>query len=135
MCHDISFGDFYGLSPYRPPQLIGRYDDLWQLALADPLTGPANRMRLLDRLNRELTLCQRHGGCVIDSHISQCNLKEVDELGCSSGKRNCMACCSLPRRRTWSRAAPSGAGRNAKRFGTSQPEAVDIESSRLVVGV
>jgi diguanylate cyclase (GGDEF)-like protein len=66
--------------------LTGRYDDLWQLSLADPQTGLANRMLLLDRLTRELTRRQRHGGCVIVSHIDLGNLKEInDELGYSSG--------------------------------------------------
>jgi GGDEF domain-containing protein len=46
-------------------------------------------MRLLDRLNGELTRCQRHGGCVIVSHIDLRNLKDInDELGYSSGQRN-----------------------------------------------
>lgn len=65
---------------------VGRYDELWQLSLADPLTGLANRMLLLDRLTRELTRRQRHGGCVIVSHIDLGNLKDInDELGYSSG--------------------------------------------------
>jgi diguanylate cyclase (GGDEF)-like protein len=69
-----------------PGQLAGRYDDLWQLSMADPQTGLANRMLLLDRLTRELTRRERHGGCVIVSHIDLGNLKEInDELGYSSG--------------------------------------------------
>jgi diguanylate cyclase (GGDEF)-like protein len=71
--------------PARAP-FTGRYDDLWQLSMADPQTGLANRMLLLDRLTRELTRRQRHGGCVIVSHIDLDNLKEInDELGYSSG--------------------------------------------------
>jgi diguanylate cyclase (GGDEF)-like protein len=67
-----------------PP--AARYDELWQLSLADPLTGLANRMLLLDRLTRELTRFHRHGGCVVVSHIDLGNLKEInDELGYSSG--------------------------------------------------
>jgi diguanylate cyclase (GGDEF)-like protein len=63
-----------------------RYDDLWQLSLADPVTGLANRMLLLDRLTRELTRCQRHGGCVVVSHIDLGNLKDInDQLGYPSG--------------------------------------------------
>ena len=63
-----------------------RYDDLWQLSLADPVTGLANRMLLLDRLTRELTRCRRHGGCVVVSHIDLGNLKDInDELGYPSG--------------------------------------------------
>jgi diguanylate cyclase (GGDEF)-like protein len=63
-----------------------RYDDLWQLSLADPLTGLANRMLLLDRLTRELTRCRRHGGHVIVSHIDLGNLRDInDEFGYTSG--------------------------------------------------
>jgi diguanylate cyclase (GGDEF)-like protein len=69
-----------------PAPFTGRYDDLWQLSMADPQTGLANRMLLLDRLTRELTRRQRHGGCVIVAHIDLGNLKEInDELGYSSG--------------------------------------------------
>jgi diguanylate cyclase (GGDEF)-like protein len=68
------------------PEPTGKYDDLWQLSLADPLTGLANRMLLLDRLTRELTRRRRHGGCVIVSHIDLDNLKDInDEFGYSSG--------------------------------------------------
>jgi diguanylate cyclase (GGDEF)-like protein len=75
-----------GDRPESPGQSSGKYDDLWQLSLADPLTGLANRMLLLDRLNRELTRRRRHGGCVIVSHIDLDNLKEInDEFGYSSG--------------------------------------------------
>src|ERR1039458_2210506 len=85
MFHEISFGDASDRQE-RPGEPIGKYDDLWQLSLSDPLTGLANRMLLLDRLTRELTRRQRHGGCVIVSHIDLDNLKEInDELGYSSG--------------------------------------------------
>jgi diguanylate cyclase (GGDEF)-like protein len=73
-----------GASDGTPPAT--RYDDLWQLSLADPVTGLANRMLLLDRLTRELTRCQRHGGCVVVSHIDLGNLKDInDQLGYPSG--------------------------------------------------
>ena len=73
-----------GASGTTPPAT--RYDDLWQLSLADPVTGLANRMLLLDRLTRELTRCQRHGGCVVVSHIDLGNLKDInDQLGYPSG--------------------------------------------------
>ena len=65
---------------------MGKYDELWQLSLADPLTGLANRMLLLDRLTRELTRRRRHGGCVIVSHIDLDNLKDInDQFGYTSG--------------------------------------------------
>jgi diguanylate cyclase (GGDEF)-like protein len=63
-----------------------RYDDLWQLSLADPVTGLANRMLLLDRLTHELTRSRRHGGCVVVAHIDLGNLKDInDQLGYPSG--------------------------------------------------
>jgi diguanylate cyclase (GGDEF)-like protein len=73
-----------GATGSTPPAT--RYDDLWQLSLADPVTGLANRMLLLDRLTRELTRCRRHGGCVVVSHIDLGNLKDInDQLGYPSG--------------------------------------------------
>jgi diguanylate cyclase (GGDEF)-like protein len=86
MFQEISSGEAGGTRTQSTGQLTGRYDDLWQLSMADPQTGLANRMLLLDRLTRELTRRQRHGGCVIVSHIDLGNLKEInDELGYSSG--------------------------------------------------
>jgi diguanylate cyclase (GGDEF)-like protein len=86
MFEEISFGDFINDQGKRRPRFMGRYDDLWQLSLADPLTGLANRMLLLDRLTRELTRRRRHGGCVIVSHIDLNNLKEInDQFGYTSG--------------------------------------------------
>jgi len=85
MFREISVGGSSNRSE-RPTQPVGKYDDLWQLSLADPLTGLANRMLLLDRLTRELTRRRRHGGCVIVSHIDLDNLKDInDEFGYSSG--------------------------------------------------
>jgi diguanylate cyclase (GGDEF)-like protein len=73
-----------GASRSTPPAT--RYDDLWQLSLADPVTGLANRMLLLDRLTRELTRSRRHGGCVVVAHIDLGNLKDInDQLGYPSG--------------------------------------------------
>jgi diguanylate cyclase (GGDEF)-like protein len=85
MFREISFGGSSD-GPERPGQPMGKYDDLWQLSMADPQTGLANRMLLLDRLTRELTRRRRHGGCVIVSHIDLDNLKDInDEFGYSSG--------------------------------------------------
>ena len=81
MFQEISSGDPTGATPPTT-----KYDDLWQLSLADPVTGLANRMLLLDRLTRELTRCRRHGGCVVVSHIDLGNLKDInDQLGYPSG--------------------------------------------------
>ena len=86
MFEEISFGDFINDQAQRRPRFMGKYDDLWQLSLADPLTGLANRMLLLDRLSRELTRRRRHGGCVIVSHIDLNNLKDInDQFGYTSG--------------------------------------------------
>jgi diguanylate cyclase (GGDEF)-like protein len=86
MFSEISFGGTGDRQAQSPTQRVGKYDELWQLALSDPLTGLANRMLLLDRLNRELARRQRHGGCVIVSHIDVQNLKDINyELGYSSG--------------------------------------------------
>jgi diguanylate cyclase (GGDEF)-like protein len=86
MFEEISFGDFVDDKSHRRPRFMGKYDDLWQLSLADPLTGLANRMLLLDRLTRELTRRRRHGGCVIVSHIDLNNLKDInDQFGYTSG--------------------------------------------------
>ena len=82
MFREISFGG----SGDRPRQPVGKYDDLWQLSMADPQTGLANRLLLLDRLTRELTRRRRHGGCVIVSHIDLDNLQDInDQFGYSSG--------------------------------------------------
>jgi diguanylate cyclase (GGDEF)-like protein len=81
MFQEISSADPTGATPPT-----SKYDDLWQLSLADPVTGLANRMLLLDRLTRELTRCRRHGGCVVVSHIDLGNLKDInDQLGYPSG--------------------------------------------------
>jgi diguanylate cyclase (GGDEF)-like protein len=86
MFQEISSGEAGGTRAQATGQLTARYDDLWQLSMADPMTGLANRMLLLDRLTRELARRQRHGGCVIVSHIELGNLKEInDELGYSYG--------------------------------------------------
>jgi diguanylate cyclase (GGDEF)-like protein len=85
MFQEISSTDRHdGGTRATPPAT--RYDDLWQLSLADPVTGLANRMLLLDRLTRELTRSRRHGGCVVVSHIDLGNLKDInDRLGYPSG--------------------------------------------------
>ena len=86
MFEEISFGDGADDKAPRRPRFMGKYDELWQLSLADPLTGLANRMLLLDRLTRELTRRRRHGGCVIVSHIDLDNFKDInDQFGYTSG--------------------------------------------------
>ena len=80
MFREISSVGLREVDATQAPPPATRYDDLWQLSLADPVTGLANRMLLLDRLTRELTRCQRHGGCVVVSHIDLGNLKDINDL-------------------------------------------------------
>ena len=64
----------------------GKYDQLWQLSMADPHTGLANQLLLLDRLSQALTRRRRHGGDVVACHIGLDNLGEINlDLGYSAG--------------------------------------------------
>lgn len=64
----------------------GRYDQLWQLSMADPHTGLANQLLLLDRLSQALVRRRRHGGEVVACHIELDNLAEINaELGYATG--------------------------------------------------
>lgn len=84
MFQEIAFGD--APSPARAEPEAGPYNELWQLSLADPQTGLANRMLLLDRLTLDLARVRRHGGCVVVSHIDVRNLKDInDDLGYTAG--------------------------------------------------
>jgi diguanylate cyclase (GGDEF)-like protein len=56
----------------------GKYDQLWQLSMADPHTGLANRLLLLDRLSQALVRRKRHGGEVVVCHIGLDNLAELN---------------------------------------------------------
>ncbi len=67
-----------------PPR--GKYDQLWQLSMADPHTGLANQLLLLDRLSQALTRRRRHGGDVVVCHIGLDNLGEINlDLGYTTG--------------------------------------------------
>ena len=71
-------------SPGRPRS--GKYDQLWQLSMADPHTGLANQLLLLDRLTQALVRRRRHGGEVVVCHIGLDNLAEINlDLGYSVG--------------------------------------------------
>lgn len=64
----------------------GKYDQLWQLSMADPHTGLVNQLLLLDRLTQTLARYRRHGGEVVVAHINLENLAEVNlELGYTTG--------------------------------------------------
>jgi diguanylate cyclase (GGDEF)-like protein len=67
-----------------PPR--GQYDQLWQLSMADPHTGLANQLLLLDRLTQALARRRRHGGEVVVCHIDLDNLGEINlDLGYTTG--------------------------------------------------
>jgi diguanylate cyclase (GGDEF)-like protein len=67
-----------------PPR--GKYDQLWQLSMADPHTGLANQLLLLDRLTQAMARRRRHGGEVIVCHIDLDNLGEINgDLGYTVG--------------------------------------------------
>jgi diguanylate cyclase (GGDEF)-like protein len=62
------------------------YDELWQLSLADPSTGLANKVLLLDRLAQALKRRQRYGGQIVVFHLGLTNLADVNhELGYTMG--------------------------------------------------
>jgi diguanylate cyclase (GGDEF)-like protein len=67
-----------------PPR--GKYDQLWQLSMADPHTGLANQLLLVDRLTQALARRRRHGGEVVVCHIDLDNLGEINlDLGYTTG--------------------------------------------------
>ncbi len=83
-------------SPGRPP--AGKYDQLWQLSMADPHTGLANQLLLLDRLTQALARRRRHGGEVVVCHIDLDNLGEINlDLGYTTGNT---VLCEMARRLT-----------------------------------
>lgn len=79
-----------------PPR--GKYDQLWQLSMADPHTGLANQLLLLDRLTQALARRRRHGGEVVVCHIDLDNLGEINlDLGYTTGNA---VLCEVARRLT-----------------------------------
>jgi len=76
----------------------GKYDQLWQLSMADPHTGLANQLLLLDRLTQALVRRRRHGGEVVVCHIGLDNLGEINvDLGYTTGNT---VLCEMSRRLT-----------------------------------
>ncbi len=76
----------------------GKYDQLWQLSMADPHTGLANQLLLLDRLTQALARRRRHGGEVVVCHIDLDNLGEINmDLGYTTGNT---VLCDMSRRLT-----------------------------------
>ncbi len=83
-------------APGRAP--TGKYDQLWQLSMADPHTGLANQLLLLDRLTQALARRRRHGGEVVVCHIGLDNLGEINlDLGYATGNT---VLCETSRRLT-----------------------------------
>jgi diguanylate cyclase (GGDEF)-like protein len=83
--------------PGRTPR-AGKYDQLWQLSMSDPLTGLVNQLLLLDRLTQALARRRRHGGEVVVGHIELDNLAEINaELGYTTGNT---VLCEIARRLT-----------------------------------
>ena len=81
----------------RTPRL-GKYDQLWQLSMADPHTGLANQLLLLDRLTQALVRRRRHGGEVTVCHIGLDNLGQINvDLGYTTGNT---VLCETSRRLT-----------------------------------
>ena len=77
---------------------LGKYDQLWQLSMADPHTGLANQLLLLDRLTQALARRRRHGGEVVVCHIDLDNLGEINlDLGYTVGNT---VLCEMARRLT-----------------------------------
>jgi diguanylate cyclase (GGDEF)-like protein len=74
----------------------GRYDQLWQLSMADPHTGLANQLLLLDRLTQALVRRRRHGGEVVVCRIELDNLNDINlDLGYTTGNA---VLCEVARR-------------------------------------
>ncbi|HUC03884.1 MAG TPA: diguanylate cyclase [Acidimicrobiales bacterium] len=57
------------------------YDDLWQLAMADPRTGLPNQLLLLDRLQQALARRERHGMNVVVFYVKIRDLNFGSGLG------------------------------------------------------
>ena len=84
--------------PLGRTRRTGKYDQLWQLSMADPHTGLANQLLLLDRLTQALVRRRRHGGEVVVCHIELDNLGEINlDLGYTTGNT---VLCEASRRLT-----------------------------------
>jgi diguanylate cyclase (GGDEF)-like protein len=84
MLQEFSAGGPETVGVGGPPR--GKYDQLWQLSMADPHTGLANQLLLVDRLTQALARRRRHGGEVVACHIDLDNLGEINlDLGYTTG--------------------------------------------------
>jgi diguanylate cyclase (GGDEF)-like protein len=94
MLKEISSGG--SAAPLESGPASGRYDQLWQLSMADPHTGLANQLLLLDRLTQALVRRRRHGGEVVVCHIELDNLNDINlDLGYTTGNA---VLCEVARR-------------------------------------
>jgi diguanylate cyclase (GGDEF)-like protein len=85
MLQEFSSGGTDAQSTGGAPR-AGKYDQLWQLSMADPHTGLANQLLLLDRLTQALVRRKRHGGEVVACHVDLDNLAEINlDLGYTTG--------------------------------------------------
>jgi diguanylate cyclase (GGDEF)-like protein len=97
MLQEFSAGGTDAPSASRAPK-AGKYDQLWQLSMADPHTGLANQLLLLDRLTQALARRKRHGGEVVVCHVNLDNLAEINlDLGYTTGNT---VLCDTSRRLT-----------------------------------
>jgi diguanylate cyclase (GGDEF)-like protein len=86
MFHNIATRAVGDQGSHPVPERSVFYDVLSQLSLADPLTGLANQLLLMDRLTQALNRRQRRGGHVAVFRIYLSNLRDIcDEFGYSVG--------------------------------------------------
>ena len=98
MLQELSSGGSGETSVGGGAQRSSKWDPLWQLSMADPHTGLANQLLLLDRLTQDLARRRRHGGEVVVCHVELDNLGEINlDLGYAIGNE---VLCEMSRRLT-----------------------------------
>jgi diguanylate cyclase (GGDEF)-like protein len=98
MLQELSSGGTGEAAPAGGAQRASKWDPLWQLSMADPHTGLANQLLLLDRLTQDLARRRRHGGEVVVCHVELDNLGEINlDLGYAIGNE---VLCEMSRRLT-----------------------------------
>jgi diguanylate cyclase (GGDEF)-like protein len=98
MLQELSSGGSGDPTQAGGAQRASKWDPLWQLSMADPHTGLANQLLLLDRLTQDLARRRRHGGEVVVCHVELDNLGEINlDLGYTIGNE---VLCEMSRRLT-----------------------------------
>jgi diguanylate cyclase (GGDEF)-like protein len=98
MLQELSSGGSGEAAQAGGAQRASKWDPLWQLSMADPHTGLANQLLLLDRLTQDLARRRRHGGEVVVCHVELDNLGEINlDLGYAIGNE---VLCEMSRRLT-----------------------------------